>query len=76
LPFTFSNNTKSIRKDKSELLGTVDVNYAKGKKAKIAIYKGESAAYTAKNFSKIHGLSDNMTECLKEMLENYIKTFD
>lgn len=68
-PFSFSVNQRSFKKERGELLGNVDVNYAKGKKAKIAIYKGDNARYCAINFAKIHGLSADMTECLIEMLE-------
>mmetsp|Transcript_7653 Transcript_7653/g.1070 ORF Transcript_7653/g.1070 Transcript_7653/m.1070 type:complete len:101 (-) Transcript_7653:161-463(-) len=65
-----------MRKENTDLLGNVDVNYAKGKKAKIAIYRGDDARKCALSFSKIHGLSVDMTECLTEMLEKYINSFE
>lgn len=42
LPFSLTTASKSFRKDRGDLLGNVDVSYAKGKKAKISIYRGDN----------------------------------
>lgn len=50
----------------------MDVNFSKGKKGRIIIYKGDSADELAFNFAKIYSLNDEMKITLKEMLQNYI----
>ncbi|KRX09182.1 hypothetical protein PPERSA_05851 [Pseudocohnilembus persalinus] len=78
-PFSFalqSQTQKSFRREKGEILGSVDVNYAKGKKSKIVIYKGDNPRKLASGFAKIHNLGEEMTECLVEMLEQYIQNVE
>lgn len=55
-----------------EILGNVDVNFSKGKKGRIIIYKGDAAEDLAANFAKIYSLNEDMRVTLKEMLVNYI----
>lgn len=58
-------------KDK-EIIGNVDVNFSKGKKGRIIIYKGDNPEDLALNFAKVYSLNDEMRFTLKEMITEYM----
>jgi len=69
--FSGGNNLSTLKREK-EIIGNVDVNFSKGKKGRIIVYKGDNPEELAGNFSKIYSLSDEMKSTLTEMLAGYI----
>ena len=54
------------------IMGNVEINISRGRKARIVVREGDSAENLAKSFSKIFSLNKDMKESLKEMLEQYV----
>jgi hypothetical protein len=50
-----------LKEPKVEILGNVDVNFAKGKKGRITIYKGDNPDQLGRSFQKIYSLNEEMT---------------
>ncbi|KAL4512099.1 hypothetical protein ABPG72_005101 [Tetrahymena utriculariae] len=81
-PFSFDQQNslnrlgnQSMRKER-EIIGNVDVNFSKGKKGRIIIYKGDNPEDLALNFAKIYSLNDDMRFTLKEMIAEYIQKME
>lgn len=64
-----------MRKER-DIIGNIDVNYSKGKKGRIIIYKGDNPDELALNFAKIYALNDEIRFTLRDMLTEYISKIE
>lgn len=62
IPFNFDSKdrTQQSTREKRSILGTVDVNFQKGKKGKIVIYQGDDPSELSANFCKIYSINTDM----------------
>ncbi|EGR27114.1 hypothetical protein IMG5_201360 [Ichthyophthirius multifiliis] len=69
---SFNLANKQQNNQNKQLIGHIDINITKSKKAKIVLYEGDNPIQKAKSFVKIHNISHDITLKLAEMIEQYL----